>query len=83
MPVVVSEKFDSFVKDAVASGRYRSETEVVEDALRLLRARCEQLDRLRADVEVGLADLDAGRCGSLAIEDIVADGQKHLNASTQ
>lgn len=49
-----------FSSDAVASGKYRSEQELVFTALRLLEHRERRLDALRSDLQLGLSELDRG-----------------------
>ena len=45
---------------AVASGRYRSEEELIASALRLLEDRERKLAALRDDLQVGLDELERG-----------------------
>ncbi len=49
-----------FVQSMIASGGFRSETEVVGEALRLLQTRQRKLEELRAEIQVGLDQLDRG-----------------------
>lgn len=49
-----------FVRDAVASGKYRSEGELVSAALQLLEKHERRLDALRSDIQAGLDELDRG-----------------------
>jgi putative addiction module CopG family antidote len=49
-----------FVHDQVSAGRYRSEDEVVVDAVRLLRElQCRQ-QRFEEDIRLGIEDLQRG-----------------------
>lgn len=61
----LSERDSEFVRRRVLEGRYKDANEVVEAGLRLLQEREEeercQLERLRADVQKGMDDLEAGR----------------------
>ena len=66
MASIVPTEFQSFVTDAVASGRYRSEEELIAAALRLLEDRERKLAALRADLQVGLDELDRGDAIQLA-----------------
>lgn len=65
MNISLTPELEKLLSDRVRSGRYRSASEVVREALRLLLERDElqQLRRahLKAQIEVGIADLDAGR----------------------
>ena len=58
------------VREHVASGLYGSASEVVREALRLFEAfqdvQAAGLVTLRADIALGLKDVEAGRVGSLA-----------------
>ena len=54
-------KSQAFVDAQVASGRYGSTTEVLDDALRLLQARLHRQADLENDLALGLDDLEAGR----------------------
>jgi antitoxin ParD1/3/4 len=49
-----------FVFDQLAKGRYQSATDVVCDAVRLLREREEKLESLRTEIDRGLNQLEAG-----------------------
>ncbi len=66
MNLQLSERWESFVKSQVESGRYASGEEVMGEALMLLEARirdeAETLERIRQ----GLADVDAGRTQPMA-----------------
>jgi putative addiction module CopG family antidote len=57
---LIADEFDTAIKDAIASGRYRSEEEIVTAGLRLWREREEKLNRLRDEIDAGLADLERG-----------------------
>ncbi|MEZ6234328.1 MAG: type II toxin-antitoxin system ParD family antitoxin [Phycisphaerales bacterium] len=56
MNISVSPEHKAFVKAQVAGGRYRNDSEVVRDALRLL----EEQDRQRRLEEALIAGLDSG-----------------------
>ena len=67
MKVSLTPELERFVQERIASGRYRSESEVLEAALSLLREREERerereakLAALRADIDEGIASLDRG-----------------------
>lgn len=59
--ISLPEEFVQFVDREVASGKFRSQDEVVVEGLRLLQNRERRLDALRADLQVGLDQLDAGQ----------------------
>jgi antitoxin ParD1/3/4 len=51
---------ESNIQRMIESGRYGSEADVVRAALRLLDAREQRLQELRASIEEGLAAIDRG-----------------------
>ena len=53
--ILLGSHYEKFVQDQVASGRYRDETEVVLEGLRLVEQRELKLARLRQDIQEGLA----------------------------
>lgn len=62
--VNLTEHFEAFVQDRVASGHYQNASEVVREGLRLLEMRDEgvrlKLERLREAVRLGEAAIDDG-----------------------
>ncbi len=79
MSTSVPPEYQQFVAQRVASGRFRSEEDAVTEGLDLLRRREQKLDALRADLQVGLDDIEAGRVFPLDIEDIKRRGLKRLS----
>ena len=77
MNVSLSKDFLDFVNREVASGEYGSASEVVREALRLLRrekaAYQEKLLILQREVAIGLEDARAGRLSSRTAVDIAAE----------
>jgi antitoxin ParD1/3/4 len=65
MNVSLTPELEQMIQEKVASGLYASASEVVREALRIMRtrdeARQQKLEELRRDIAEGLADLDAGR----------------------
>jgi len=59
--VELGEKLEAVVNDLVANGRYNSKSEVLREGVRLVQEREAALAKLHAVLEVGLADIDAGR----------------------
>ncbi|OJX68687.1 MAG: hypothetical protein BGO92_19430 [Magnetospirillum sp. 64-120] len=76
MNVSLPAEMAAFVEAELASGDYASASEVVRDALRLLRreraAEQERLAILRREIQRGVDDADAGRFSSESIKDIAA-----------
>ena len=60
----LTDRFRGFIASEVAAGRYADESEVVNAALRLLERQTRdeeaKLERVRALVDVGIAQLDRG-----------------------
>ena len=87
MSSIIPTEFQPFVSDAVASGRYRSEEELISAALRLLEDRERKLAGLREDLQVGLDDLDHGDAIDLSnpaarqafFDEIKARGRQRLS----
>ena len=78
MSVTIPAEFEVFVERAVASGRYRSEDEVLANALRLLSERERRWQALRDDIQAGLDDIERGDVAPLDIEDIKQRGRERL-----
>lgn len=80
MNISLTDDLDNFVRDAVRQGQYLSSSEVVRDALRMLRQQQEEralrLARLRADIAEGLA---SGPSEPLDMEAIKAKARATLS----
>lgn len=65
MNVSLSPELESLIISKVESGMYNSASEVVRAGLRLIQERDElhqnKLSALRADIQLGLDDIEAGR----------------------
>lgn len=65
MNVSLTPEIERFISGLVATGRYRSASEVVRAAVRLLEEREEErevtLESLRENIAVGVAQLDRGQ----------------------
>ena len=76
--VVLGEHFESFVAGLVASGRYRSASEVMRDALRLLEERNLHRDAvvsaLIAGEESGISDRSPEDIRAAVRQEIRPDG---------
>ena len=77
MNVSLSDELAEFISRAVASGEYSTASEVVREALRLLRrekaADQEKLAILRREIAIGLEDMRAGRLSNRTARDIAAE----------
>ena len=91
MANLIPAEFQPFVSDAVASGRYRSEDELIAAALRLLEERERRLTALREDIRIGIDELDRGEGIDLSnpsarqafFDDIKARGRQRLTAQAK
>jgi antitoxin ParD1/3/4 len=57
----LGEKLEAVVNDLVANGRYNSKSEVLREGVRLVQEREAALQKLWAEIDKGLKDIDAGR----------------------
>ncbi len=82
--VSLPAELENRVREHVASGLYGSASEVIREALRLFEAyqsvQAANLASLRADIEQGLADVQAGRVGAIDLDAIKARGRAALQA---
>jgi antitoxin ParD1/3/4 len=61
MSADLGEALEKFVTTLVATGRYRSKSEVLREGVRLIQEREARLTALDASIARGLADAEAGR----------------------
>jgi antitoxin ParD1/3/4 len=87
MNISLTPHLEKLVQDRVKSGRYTSASEVIREALRLLESHDQAVDsglaRLKADVDAGLRQLDAGQSAPFdadAVERIKRAGRAKLQA---
>jgi antitoxin ParD1/3/4 len=59
--VELGDELEEFITDLVASGRYKSTREVLQEGVRLVQEREAQLANLDAAIARGIAAADAGR----------------------
>jgi len=85
MNVSITPSLEKFIERKVAEGQYQTASEVVREALRLLADRDErrtlELDRLRGEINQGLAQVADGNVATLDIKKIKARGRKKLAAN--
>jgi antitoxin ParD1/3/4 len=81
--VVITDRQAKMIEKLVSSGQYQNASEVLRDGLRLIEERAAahkaKLKALRAAVQVGLDDFEAGRYVSF---DSFDEMEKHLIQST-
>lgn len=58
--VILSPHFEQFVQKQLATGRYSSVSEVIRESLRLMEDREAQLFALRAELDIGIEQLNRG-----------------------
>lgn len=82
MTIPISPEMETLVHEKLASGQYASASELVSEALRLLKERDDyqryRLEQLRRDIAVGVAQSDLGESEPLDIEQIKAEGRRLL-----
>ena len=78
--VSLPKELEARVREHVASGLYGSASEVIREALRLFETyqsvRQARLAALKADIDQGLADIEAGRVSPVNVADIKAEGRR-------
>lgn len=76
MNVNLTPEMAEFVRDELAGGDYASASELVRDALRLLRRDREsedaKLDALKRRLAIGIAQAEAGEFSPLGVAEIAA-----------
>ena len=80
MVLALPDDLRKFVQDEVASGRFQSTEDVICEALRRLREHERQLDELRAELQIGIDQLDRGEGIPFVAEDIKRRGRERLAA---
>ena len=80
MNVSLTPELERLVNDKVTSGLYTSASEVVREALRLLKGQDEiramRLQELKRDIAAGLDQLDRGQSSDLDMAAIKAKARK-------
>lgn len=82
--IALNDEDQKFIQEAVRSGRYFSESEVIADALSEMKVReairRSKIDDLRTKVQVGTEQADRGDFVEFTAEDVKAAGRKRLAA---
>jgi putative addiction module CopG family antidote len=82
IPVLPSD-LAQFVSDQIGSGKYASQSDVVLDALRLMRDREHRVAELRGEVAPALERLERGEGRELDVEDVIRRGMERHCCSEQ
>jgi len=65
MNVSLTPELENFIDERVKTGMYQTASEVVREALRVLKeremSRAEKIEELRRELDIGIAAADAGR----------------------
>ena len=82
MQISLPDELENRIRDRVASGQFGSPAEMVGQALRLYETyeamRSASQTRLKADIDRGIADLQAGRISPLDADSIKKMGREAL-----
>ena len=79
MRITLPPEIEGAVDGAVRSGEYASRSAVIEEALRDWRDKRTAKRDLKADVEAGIADIEAGRVRDFDAERIIRKGRQRLS----
>ena len=60
MEITLNAQTEAFIRRNLDSGRYRSPSELVNEALRLMSERERRLQELKADIQAGIAQAELG-----------------------
>jgi len=82
--IALKDEDQDFIQEAVNSGRFFSESEVVAEALSGLKVREAirrgHIEELREQVRIGIEQADQGDFVEFTAEDVMAEGRKRLAA---
>jgi antitoxin ParD1/3/4 len=77
MNVQIKPELQRFIEDQVKSGRYGSTDDAMNAAVAVLQTESElspeEIDDLRAKLDVGLAEADRGEFAAFTAEDVIAE----------
>lgn len=80
MTITLPGEMAGMVKGAVEQGDYASTSEVIREALRDWKMkremRAQKLAELKAEIQLGLDDIEAGRVVEFDMDRIIAEGRK-------
>lgn len=80
LTITLTSEMADAVKGAVQTGDYASSSEIIREALRDWRHKRmvqeRQLDELRADIQAGIGDIEAGRVQDFDADRIIEKGRQ-------
>lgn len=80
MNIILGEELKGLVEEKVKSGLYRTASEVVRDALRLMQERDRldetRLEALRQEIAIGIDQAERGELAPLDMDEILAESRK-------
>lgn len=87
MNVSLTPELEKFVTNKVDTGMYQTASEVIREALRLLRERDEmqnqKLEELRKEIAVGIKDADEGNVSPLDAMDVLTEVRNKRKAKRE
>ncbi len=78
MTVEIPPELEQYVQEELARGEYRSQEELIADAVRVLRELKNRHERLRRDVETAIAQSERGESRPLDVAAIKVEGRRRL-----
>jgi len=85
--VVLNADVQRFLEEKVRAGQYASVPDAVNALLARVRAEEEispaDIEKLRAEIDIGLNELDQGQYAEFTAEDIIAEGRAARAAKQQ
>jgi antitoxin ParD1/3/4 len=85
MNVSLDPQVQKFIEQKVRNGQYASPEEAVNQMLDHVRAQeeltPEDLDDLRAEIDIGIAEADRGEFAEFTAEDVIAERRAHRMAN--
>jgi antitoxin ParD1/3/4 len=83
MTVEIPAELEQYLRQELSKGEYRSEGELILDAVRVLRELKARHEGLRQDIHAAIAQSDRGESEPLDIEAIRAEGRERLTGQSK
>jgi antitoxin ParD1/3/4 len=82
LTVTISPELAKYVEEKVSTGQFATPSEVIDDALRLLKTQetwsAADVEELRREVAIGIEQLDRRDSGPWSADEIKSDGRRML-----